>query len=272
MKNKILKKFIITISIAIFLVLIIFSKFNVNAETRNNNPMLKAIKINGEDIEPKFDMFTTEYVVIVDDNVEKVNIEAIPDDSNAMVKVIGDEKLKKGRNQFEIKVVAEDKISEQSYYIYITKGDRNISNANLKSLQIGEYELAPTFEKNTINYAIEYPEKLQKLEIIAETEDKNAKIEILGNEKLEKKYQSIEIRVTAEDNQTIKTYYIIAKKSGIDVENEQEIEEKSNKQLEENLIVEENLNEVRKGNGIIIIVILSIIIIIIILTVKERRK
>ena len=46
-----------------------FQISDVNAtDAKNNNPMLKAIKINGIDIEPTFDMLTTEYVVNVDNN------------------------------------------------------------------------------------------------------------------------------------------------------------------------------------------------------------
>ncbi len=53
-------------------------------------------------------MFTTEYVVNVDSNVTTAKIEAIPDDSNAKVKISGDKNFKKeGRNVFEINVTAE---------------------------------------------------------------------------------------------------------------------------------------------------------------------
>ncbi len=61
--------------IIFIMIIIMFNSFqisNVNAtDAKNNNPMLKAIKINGIDIEPTFDMLTTEYVVNVDNSVEK---------------------------------------------------------------------------------------------------------------------------------------------------------------------------------------------------------
>ncbi len=76
----------------------------------------KKIKINGVDIDPAFEMFTTEYVVNVDSNVTTAKIEAIPDDSNAKVKISGDKNLKEGRNVFEINVTAENGKDKQNYY------------------------------------------------------------------------------------------------------------------------------------------------------------
>ena len=98
--------------IIFIMIIIMFNSFqisDVNAtDAKNNNPMLKAIKINGIDIEPTFDMLTTEYVVNVDNSVEKVEIEAIPDDSKAEVNVIGDKNLKEGKitiGPFDIEVI-----------------------------------------------------------------------------------------------------------------------------------------------------------------------
>ena len=268
MKKNIRIKFLIII--LIFLLFLTLGTISTNAETRNNDPMLKAIKINGEDIEPKFDMFTTEYVIIVDDNVEEINIEAIPDDENAQVQGIGNKQLKTGRNEFEIKVTAEDEISKQSYYIYITRGKTNNSNANLESLKIGEYELAPAFEKNTINYAIEYPENLEELEIIAKPEDDNAKVEIIGNKNLKNKHQNIEIKVTAGDKQTIKTYYVIAKKAGIENEEDYEVEKNGNNNFDTTNAREENYSNTNKT--IILLVTISVLTISIIIIKNLRRK
>ena len=256
--------------IIFIMIIIMFNSFqisNVNAtDAKNNNPMLKAIKINGIDIEPTFDMLTTEYVVNVDNSVEKVVIEAIPDDSKAKVNVVGDKNLKEGRNVFEINVVAENGKDKQSYYIYITKGEKEKSNANLKSLKVGEYELAPKFDADTINYAFEYPKNIEYLNIEAIPENEKSKIEVIGNENLKDVIQNIQVKVTAEDSQTVKTYYLTAKKEGIEVENpegkEPIIENKKNKEVEDTGIF----------FYIIIVIMVTIIISIAIKLVIERRK
>ena len=243
--------------IIFIMIIIMFNSFqisNVNAtDAKNNNPMLKAIKINGIDIEPTFDMLTTEYVVNVDNSVEKVVIEAIPDDSKAKVNVVGDKNLKEGRNVFEINVVAENGKDKQSYYIYITKGEKEKSNANLKSLKVGEYEF-------------EYPKNIEYLNIEAIPENEKSKIEVIGNENLKDVIQNIQVKVTAEDSQTVKTYYLTAKKEGIEVENpegkEPIIENKKNKEVEDTGIF----------FYIIIVIMVTIIISIAIKLVIERRK
>ena len=100
---------------------------------------------------------------------------------------------------------------KQNYYVYITRGDKEKSNANLKSLKIGEYELAPNFSPDTINYAFEYPQNLESLDIEAIPENQNAKVEIIGNENLKEVTQNIQIKVTAED-ETVRTYKIAVTK------------------------------------------------------------
>ncbi len=271
MKRKIILK---SVFIMVMIVFLNFCQINIAnaADEKSNDPMLKEIKINGVDIDPAFEMFTTEYVVNVDSNVTTAKIEAIPDDSNAKVKISGDENLKEGRNVFEINVTAENGKDKQNYYVYITRGDKEKSNANLKSLKIGEYELAPNFSPDTINYAFEYPQNLESLDIEAIPEDQNAKVEIIGNENLKEVTQNIQIKVTAEDGQTVKTYYLTAKKAEGQVENPEAVGEKTN--VEPRTTQNEEINKNR--NEIIIygmgIISLGLIIIFIIFIIKKKGE
>ena len=247
MKRNIILKSVFIMAMIVFLN---FCQINIAnaADEKNNDPMLKEIKINGVDIDPAFEMFTTEYVVNVDSNVTTAKIEAIPDDSNAKVKISGDKNLKEGRNVFEINVTAENGKDKQNYYVYITRGDKEKSNANLKSLKIGEYELAPNFSPDTINYAFEYPQNLKEVT------------------------QNIQIKVTAEDGQTVKTYYLTAKKAEGQVENPEAVGEETN--VEPRTTQNEEINKNR--NEIIIygmgIISLGLIIIFIIFIIKKKGE
>ena len=271
MKRNIILKSVFIMAMIVFLN---FCQINIAnaADEKNNDPMLKEIKINGVDIDPAFEMFTTEYVVNVDSNVTTAKIEAIPDDSNAKVKISGDKNLKEGRNVFEINVTAENGKDKQNYYVYITRGDKEKSNANLKSLKIGEYELAPNFSPDTINYAFEYPQNLESLDIEAIPENQNAKVEIIGNENLKEVTQNIQIKVTAEDGQTVKTYYLTAKKAEGQVENPEAVGEETN--VEPTTTQNEEINKNR--NEIIIygmgIISLGLIIIFIIFIIKKKGE
>lgn len=218
----------------IVLIIILAQSSMVLAVMPNNNPMLRDIKIEGKSIEPKFEMFTTEYVITVGEDVEKIEIEAIPDDEKAKVEIKGDTTLKSGRNEFEIQVTAEDGEAKKSYFVFVTKGDSKQANANLKELKIDKVEMAPVFNKDTIHYALEYPEDLEQLKIEAVPEDEEAKVEIKGNENLKETIGNIEIQVTAKDEQTIKTYYIVAKKAGIELESLEGEEPEREEQTGEN--------------------------------------
>lgn len=239
---------------SIIMVIALWQCSVVSAVALNNNPMLKDIKIDGQSMEPKFEMFTTQYVLTVGEETKKIEVEPIPDDENAKVEIKGNTTLQKGRNQIEIEVTAEDGQAKQSYFLYITKGNQEKANANLKELKIENVELAPTFDKNTIQYAFEYPQNLKKLKIEATSEAEGAKVEIIGNENLEQVTQNIEIKVTAKDKQTIKTYYLIAKKAGMEVEKPEGNEPP----------MEETKEESKDKLGYVLMGILAIVMIIII--------
>ena len=265
-------KKIVTIFFMIMITILCVGQLSiVKADEKNNDPMLKDIKINGEEINPSFEMFTTEYIVQVPEETTSIQIEAIPDDENASVEIIGDtDNLTIGRNQIEIKVTAENGIATQSYYIFVTRGNEEESNANLSSLTVKDVELAPNFDRNVINYAIEYPQELEKLEIEAIPEDDDATVSIIGNEHLTEISQTIEINVTAKDGQTIKTYYIIAKKAGMEVENpegketnvENIVAEETNRESETKKETSENIPLKVMSIFIIIIVIIAFVLII----------
>ena len=226
--------------------------------------MLKDIKIDGNSIEPKFEMFTTEYVLTVGEEVEKINVEAFPDDEKAKVEIKGNTALKSGRNEIEIQVTAEDGQAKQSYFLYITKGNSDETNANLKQINIKNAELAPNFDKDTINYAFVYPKDLEQLEIEALPEDEGAKVEVIGNENLKEASQKIEIKVTAKDGETVKNYYLIAKKEGMEVESPEGNEPPPEENEQE---------ETSKGNSATIVIIIAIAIGLVLIEIMiERRK
>ena len=275
-------KKIVTIFIMIMITILCVGQLSiVKADEKNNDPMLKDIKINGEEIKPSFEMFTTEYIVQVSEETTSIQIEAIPDDENASVEIIGDtDNLAMGRNQIEVKVTAENGIATQSYYIFVTRGNEEESNANLSSLKVKDAELAPNFDSNIINYAIEYPQELEKLEIEAIPEDAEATVDIIGNENLTEISQTIEIKVTAKDRQTIKTYYIIAKKAGMEVESPEGKETQVENPERETTTQEGEIKEETSENiplkvasiFIIIIVIIIAFVVIIKFIIKAKQK
>lgn len=262
-------KKIIKVELIIFLIIIGISMFlgDVKAEYKNNNPLLIDLLIDGKEINPPFDQFITDYVMATEK--EEIEIEAVPDDPNAVVEIIGNTKLNAGKNDIEIKVTAEDQKTTQSYYLHITKGNINQANANLKKIEVEGFDLNPKFNEKDTNYLVEYEGDIDKFNITAIPESEKAKVEILDNDNFSSTIHIITIRVTAEDGITTKEYKLTAKKKGKDVEDPSGIiEEVQNKEDDKK---QSETNFMNTNTVIIIVVIILVGIIALSLFLKRRK-
>lgn len=272
----------------------------VKAETRNNNPLLREILIDGETMNQEFDQFIADYVFATDK--ESINIQAIPDDPNAQVEIKGNTKLKDGNNDIEIKVTAEDKKTSKSYFLHITKGNKDLANANLKSLEVKGYGLNPAFNSKDVEYLITYEGSINNLNIEAIPENEKATVQVLNNSDFSSMYHVVTIKVTAENGITNKEYKVIAKKikdgnsedeeenEGVLESNTEKTEEVSNEVDENNendeskdeILNEENVNlnkenEKEQNNYnstfiVIGIVVVVLIIAFIIYMIRKKKK
>ena len=86
------------------------------------------------------------------------------------------------------------------------------SNNYLKSLQISEEGLTPSFLKTKTNYSLNVGLKVTNLEVNAVAEDSKAKVSVTGNKDLKEGDNNVVITVTAE-NGSQRTYTIIVNKS-----------------------------------------------------------
>lgn len=177
-------------------------------EEKSDNNYLKSLKIENVDIEPEFNKETTEYYAVVDLEVEEIEITAIAEDNKATVRVLGNTELEEGENTITILVTAEDK-TQRIYKIIVTKTDNaELVNADLKSLHVSGFEMYPTFSNKIYKYNLTINEKIEKIEILAEAENENAKVEITGNNGLKEGNNIIIITVTAEDGISKREYSI----------------------------------------------------------------
>ncbi len=197
---------------------------NVNEEekkSKENN--LKQLSIDIEGMTPEFNKETTQYYVVTDLNTEQIKVTAIPVDEKAIVTISGNTKLKEGENIITVNVKAEDGTTK-IYYIYVNKVDNiAMANAMLKTLQVTNYSIYPSFKPSIYNYNVDIKENVQKLEIVANPENEKATIAIEGNEELKEGENIIKVTVTAEDGVTVRTYkinaYISSEKQNLKQEN-----------------------------------------------------
>lgn len=188
---------------------------NNNQQTTNNNIVqkssearLKELKVDVEGLTPEFDKNTTEYYLVVDLSVNKLKITASTVDNKAKWAIYGNKNLKEGENTITINVTAENG-TKKEYYIHVTKVDNiEMANAELENLDIQGFSLYPSFKSNIYSYNLNINQEVSNLEIIAVPQNEKAKVEIEGNENLHEGENIIKINVTAENEETIRTYKI----------------------------------------------------------------
>lgn len=96
-----------------------------------------------------------------------------------------------------------------SSYLTTTKPveEEKSNNANLKSLEVDNQELVPSFSANTVAYTMQVTNTITELNIKAEPEDEKATVSIQGNKNLKEGENLVTISVSAEDG-TVKIYEI----------------------------------------------------------------
>lgn len=188
---------------------------NNNQQNTNNNIVqkssearLKELKVDVEGLTPEFDKNTTEYYLVVDLSISKINVTAKTVDNKAKWAIYGNKNLKEGENTVTINVTAEDG-TKKEYYIHVTKVDNvEMANAELESLDIQGFSLYPSFKSNIYSYNLNINQEISNLDITAVPQNAKAKVEIEGNENIHEGENIIKINVTAENEETVRTYKI----------------------------------------------------------------
>lgn len=120
----------------------------------SSNNYLKSLEVEGYNLE--FNKDTLEYSIEVENNVEKVNIKAITEDSKAKVSGTGEIEVTEGSNKIEIKVTAENG-NTKVYTVNVTVKELapiEVAVADKKYNIIrkeGLLEVPENYEKSTIN-------------------------------------------------------------------------------------------------------------------------
>ena len=172
---------------------------NINRALSGNNS-LKSLKINDEKIKLVENEFI--YNVSFENDVDRITIDAVTNDSKATVKVEDVYELQVGINEFTIKVVAPNG-KEASYIINVTRKKLLSKDSLLTNIKIKGYNLE--FNQNVRVYNLRIKDE-DSLEITTFKEEENATVEIEGNKDLING-SIIKINVKAEDG-TFTRYFI----------------------------------------------------------------
>lgn len=185
---------------------------------KNNDATLKSLDVSGFTLIPSFNRDQTSYSITVNNNITGLNVTAVPNDEKAKVKVSGNLGWKEGINTVRITVTAEDG-SEKVYIVNVNrKASSNATapsksaNNYLENIIINNGELKPNFDKNNNSYSITVPNDVESLDLKLIAEDKNATINIIGNDNFKTGMNVVTIEVRAEDG-SIRVYTINATRS-----------------------------------------------------------
>lgn len=88
-----------------------------NIELANAN--LETLAIRQGVLEPEFDSNMTKYKVEIANNIDKIDILAVPQKENATVKIIGNGEMKEGDNQVQVIVLAENRTTNKKYDVIV---------------------------------------------------------------------------------------------------------------------------------------------------------
>ncbi len=165
---------------------------------------LTSLSVNGMTLSPAFAASKSSYS-LPETTAESIIINATAE-SGATITGIGTKTLAYGPNQFTITVTAEDGITKKTYTINVLKTDTRSKNNFLASLIFSEGTI--DFKKDIYAYTVNLAETVEKVNIMATTEDVKARIKGTGIKNLVLGSNEYKVIVTAENGE-LKTYTVV---------------------------------------------------------------
>lgn len=219
--------------------------------TTSNDSSLKILRLSEEGIVPEFLPDIKDYYFVTSKDFTNLNITAIPNNSDANVRINGNDNLNEGINKITIDVTSKDKTSKSTYTINLTK-TKNVedANANLETLAIENVLLEPIFDTNILNYKANVSNNIENLNIFAVPENTNGKVEIEGGSNLKEGTNIVNIKVTAPNGFSFRNYQVIIHRRTLEEDEKyQEEQEASAKKLSTILEEQENIENIKEENN-----------------------
>ena len=169
----------------------------------NNN--LNNLSLTSCTLSPNFSSSTTSYTCTVENSVTSTTVTASTESSVASIDGTGTKNLSVGTNTIKVNVTAQNG-SVKTYTVVVTRKPN--SDATLKSLGVTNKTITPTFDKDTLLYTLTVPYSVDNITITGVAIQGVSSVTGLGSKVLVVGENSFDIKVTAEDKTTTKTYNI----------------------------------------------------------------
>ena len=179
----------------------------------SNVSSLKNLTLEEYNMKDIFKSDVYDYEITLPRHLDKINILATPNDTNAEVTGDGRRYLNtEEENIYKIVVTASDK-SETTYTIKINLEKANTDNT-LKNLIVEGYVISPKYNKDTEKYTLSVNSNVNEINIKAETNYKYAKVIGDGIHKLATGDNLFTIKVVAEDGSEKEYELVVTRKLG----------------------------------------------------------
>ena len=183
----------------------------ITRQPSSNNYLssLEVIDINSKNYIDVFNKTTMTYSIKVDNDIEKIIINATAEDSETTVKGLGEKSLTVGNNSFTVNSISANGTSRD--YIINVERAKN-SNTKLSSLSIDGQTLVPDFDPDTFSYSLNVDSSVEQVNIKATSEVATSTVTGTGTKTLQTGLNTFSIDVEAEDGSK-KTYVISINKA-----------------------------------------------------------
>lgn len=187
--------------------------YNINItrqDVRSDNNYLKSLTLSKGIL--KFSKIITTYNVDVENDVEKITVSAILDDSkSSFVDGYGPKefKLELGNNTIYIKVESE-KGEVRTYTLNINRKDGRNSDSTLKEIKLSDGKIE--FKPNILEYKVNVEYNIENFKIEATPNSDKSIVVITGDDKLEVGENVFKITVEAENGKKSEYKVIVIRK------------------------------------------------------------
>ena len=183
----------------------------------STNDDLSYLYVEEGGLSPHFQGTTILYNVKVGNNVTEVHIEAIPEDPNAKVDIIGDTRgLEVGVAREIQVVVTAPKGNKKTYTLSITRQETTLENLALLKLETNRGALTPIFNPDTLNYTLEVENNISDIRVTAEALSSDVQVLGTGTYNLRIGKNGIAIFVVGEDGVQRDYQIVVTRKKSSD--------------------------------------------------------
>lgn len=193
------------------------SNIQNSGDVKSGNNYLQSITLNVGNLVPEFYRETFEYTIEnIPEDVMEMEISAVAEDERASISGLGPVTLEEGENRLQISVTAENG-NVREYVLVVNKKETiKESDLRLSELEIskinrnGEFStLEIPFDKENFEYTVNVEEDIEDLDVKPTVEKEGIIVETTGDKNLQVGENNVTITLTSQDDETIKTTYVI---------------------------------------------------------------